>query len=62
MKLYSDFSGIFCGRPFDLDVTTAEWIWFCIRNLDDAEHIKNEVRALVLEAQHDFDKSVEELE
>lgn len=59
MKLYSAFNA-FCGRNFDLDVSTAEWIWFCIKNLDDAEHIKNEVRALVLEAQHDFDKSIEQ--
>lgn len=62
MKLYSDFSNICCGRPFNLEVTTAEWIWFCIRNLDDVNHIKNEVRALVLEAQHDFDKQIEEWE
>lgn len=48
------------GRTFDLDVATAEWIWFCIKNLDDAEHIKNEIRALVHEAQHDLDKSIEE--
>ena len=61
MKLYNDFSQSM-GRAFDLDVATAEWIWFCIKNLDDAEHIKNEVRALVLEAQHDFDKYEEELE
>lgn len=58
MKLYSDFSQ-YMGRAFDLDVATAEWIWFCIKNLDDAEHIKNEVRALVHEAQRDFDKSIE---
>lgn len=50
------------GRTFDLDVATAEWIWFCIKNLDDAEHIKNEIRALVHEAQHDLDKHEEELE
>ena len=62
MKLYHDFSNHFLGRTFDLDVATAEWIWFCIKNLDDAEHIKNEVRALVHEAQHDFNKSIEELE
>lgn len=61
MKLYSDFSNIFCGRPFDLDVATAEYIWFCINDIDDIEHIKNEVRALVLEAQHDFDKYNEKL-
>ena len=58
MKLYNDFSQSM-GRAFDLDVATAEWIWVCIKNLDDAEHIKNEVRALVLEAQHDLDKSIE---
>ena len=62
MKLFSDFSNQFCGRTFDLDVTTAEWIWFCIRNLDDAEHIKNEVRGLVHEAQKDFSKYEEEFE
>ena len=62
MKLYSDFENMFLGRTFDLDVTTAEYIWFCIENIDDAEHIKNEVRALVLEAQHDLDKYEEELE
>lgn len=62
MKLYHDFSNHFLGRTFDLDVATAEWIWFCIKNLDDAEHIKNEVRALVHEAQHDFNRSIEELE
>ena len=61
MRLYSDFENML-GRTFDLDVSTAEWIWFCIKNLDDAEHIKNEVRALVLEAQHDLDKCKEELE
>ena len=60
MKLYSDFKNMFLGRTFDLDVTTAEWIWFCIKNIDDAEHIKNEVRGLVYEAQRDFDKTVEE--
>jgi len=62
MKLYSDFENMFLGRTFDLDVTTAEYIWFCIENIDDAEHIKNEIRALVLEAQHDLDKYEEELE
>lgn len=61
MKLYNNFSQSM-SRAFDLDVATAEWIWFCIKNLDDAEHIKNEVRALVLEAQHDLDKYEEELE
>lgn len=61
MELYNDFSQSM-SRAFDLDVATAEWIWFCIKNLDDAEHIKNEVRALVLEAQHDLDKYEEELE
>lgn len=61
MKLYNDFNQSM-GRTFDLDVTTAEWIWFCIKNLDDAEHIKNEVCALVHEAQHDLDKSIEEFE
>lgn len=60
MKLYSDFENMFLGRTFDLDVTTAEYIWFCIENIDDAEHIKNEVRGLVHEAQRDFDKTVEE--
>lgn len=53
---------MFLGRTFDLDVTTAEYIWFCIRNIDDAEHIKNEVRGLVHEAQHDLDKYEEEFE
>ena len=53
---------MFLGRTFDLDITTAEYIWFCIRNIDDAEHIKNEVRGLVLEAQHDLDKYEEEYE
>ena len=62
MKLYTDFENMFLGRTFDLDVTTAEYIWFCIENIDDAEHIKNEIRALVLEAQHDLDKYEEELE
>ena len=59
MKLYNDFNQSM-SRTFDLDVATAEWIWFCIKNLDDAEHIKNEIRALVHEAQHDLDKSIEE--
>ena len=59
MKLYSAFNSP-CGRNFDLDVSTAEWIWVCIKNIDDAEHIKNEIRALVLEAQHDFSKYEEE--
>lgn len=62
MKLYSDFENMFLGRTFDLDVTTAEYIWLCIKNINDTEHIKNEVRALVLEAQHDLDKYEEELE
>ena len=62
MDLYHDFSNQFLGRTFDLDVATAEWILFCISNLDDAEHIKNEVRALVLEAQHDLDKYEEEFD
>ena len=62
MRLYSNFKNMFLGRTFDLDITTVEYIWFCIKNIDDAEHIKNEVRALVLEAQHDFDKYEEELE
>ena len=61
MKLCNDFSQSM-GRAFNLDVATAEWIWFCIKNLDDAEHIKNEVCALVHEAQHDLDKSIEEFE
>lgn len=61
MKLYNDFNQSM-GRTFDLDVATAEWIWLCIENINDAEHIKNEVRALVLEAQHDLDKHEEELE
>ena len=56
MKLYHNFPKQL-GRTFDLDVTTAEWIWVCIKDIDDAEHIKNEIRGLVIEAQRDFDKS-----
>lgn len=58
MELYTQLNeGI--GRTFDLDVATAEYIWICIKHLEDASHIKNEVRALVIEAQKDFDKQVE---
>lgn len=60
MDLYHDFSNQFLGRTFDLDVATAEWIWSCIKNIDDADHIKNEIRGLVLEAQRDFNKMFEE--
>ena len=56
INLYHDFSNQL-GRTFDLDVTTAEWIWVCIKNIDNAEHIKNEIRGLVAEAQRDFDKA-----
>ena len=60
MKLYSQFSIPSIGRTFPLDVATAEWIWVNIKDIDDVEHIKNEIRAFVLEAQADFDKMHEE--